>query len=412
MPEIPERTLQDAVAPDPCYPTQIHPDQIKMEQALSLAHRFHAKFGTGARIFRAPGRVNLIGEHTDYNDGYVMPAAIDLDCLVAAQLRSDHKLAIHSENFHQTYEIDLSHDLPLRSQTWRDYPIGVALQLKAFGYPLQGANLLIHGEVPLGAGLSSSAAIEVATACALLDISGCSLDRRQVARLCQKAENEFVGAQCGIMDQFVSLLGRKGHALLLDCRSLDYELIPIPTNVRLVICNTMVKHELASSEYNRRRAECEEAVQSLLPVLPGIRALRDVTPEQLGRHRLELPETVWRRACHVVSENARVLKTVAALRSGDLSELGRAMAESHLSLRDFYQVSCAELDLMVDLASRHKATYGARMTGGGFGGCTINLVDAAHTDEFRHEIASSYEKVTGRHPETYLCKAADGAGHM
>lgn len=383
-----------------------------MDQALSLAQRFRERFGTDALIFRAPGRVNLIGEHTDYNGGYVMPAAIDLDCWVAAQLRCDHKLAIYSENFHQACEIDLSHDLPLRSQTWRDYPIGVALQLKASGYPLQGANLLIHGEVPLGAGLGSSAAIEVATACALFGISGCRLDRRQVALLCQKAENEFVGARCGIMDQFVSLHGRKGHALMLDCRSLDHESIPIPANVRLLICNTMVKHELASSEYNRRRAECEEAVQKLSPVLPGIQALRDVTPEQLVRHRVQLPETIWRRACHVVSENARVLKTAAALRSGDLSELGRTMAESHQSLRDFYQVSCAELDLMVDFANRHKATYGARMTGGGFGGCTINLVDAAHTEEFRHEISGAYEKATGRHPEIHLCTAADAAGQF
>jgi galactokinase len=381
-----------------------------MDRALSLAQRFRAEFGTDARIYRAPGRVNLIGEHTDYNDGYVLPAAIDFDCWIAAQPRSDHKLVIHSENFHETREVDFSHDLALPSHTWYDYPVGVAVQLKASGYPLQGANLLIHGEIPLGAGLSSSAAIEVATARALLDISGHSLDRVQVARLCQKAENEFVGARCGIMDQFVSLHGRSDHGLLLDCRSLGYELIPIPPNVRLVICNTMIKHEVAFGEYNRRRVECEEAVRRLAPAVPGIRALRDVTLEQLDRHHSLLPETIFRRAHHVVSENDRVLKAAAALRCGNLSEFGKAMAESHQSLRDFYEVSCAELDLMVDLATRQRGTYGARMTGGGFGGCTINLVDASHSDEFQSEMVSAYKKLTGHRPETYLCRAADGAG--
>ena len=381
-----------------------------MDRVLSLAQRFRSHFGTDARIYRAPGRVNLIGEHIDYNDGYVLPAAIDFDCWIAAQRRSDHKLVIHSENFHETFETDLSSNSALPCQTWSDYPVGVALQLQASGCRLSGANLLIHGEVPLGAGLSSSAAIEVATACALLDISGCPMDRMHRARLCQKAENEFVGAQCGIMDQFVSLHGRRGHALLLDCRSLEYEPVPIPADVRLVICNTMVKHEVAFSGYNRRRAECEEAVRRLAAALPGIRALRDVTPEQLDRDQSFLPPTIFRRARHVVSENARVLKAAVALRSGDLSEFGRAMAESHRSLRDDYEVSCTELDAMVDLASRHKAVYGARMTGGGFGGCTINIVNADHVDEFRDEIVSAYERVSGRRPDTYVCSATDGAG--
>jgi galactokinase len=381
-----------------------------MDKALSLAQRFRSQFGTDASIYRAPGRVNLIGEHTDYNDGYVMPVAIDFDCWIAASRRSDHKLVICSENLQQTYEIDLSQDSPRPSHAWHDYPIGVAVHLRASGYPIYGANLLIHGEVPIGAGLSSSAAIEAATALALLDISGCPMDRTQLARICQKAENEFVGARCGIMDQFVSLHGRASYALRLDCRSLDYELIPIPESVKLVICNTMVKHELASNEYNRRRAECEEAVQRLSAVLPGIRALRDVNLEQLEQQHSLLPETVWRRARHVVSENARVVQAAAALRSGDLSDFGRAMAESHRSLRDFYEVSCAELDLMVELAGQEKSTYGSRMTGGGFGGCTINLVDSAHADEFRHQISGAYEKATGRRPNTYVCTAADAAG--
>jgi galactokinase len=383
--------------------------RLAMDKALSLAQQFRTKFGTDARLYRAPGRVNLIGEHTDYNDGYVMPAAIDFDCWVAAAPRIDHKLVIHSENLQQTFEFDLSLESPRPSQTWHDYAVGVAVELNRAGCRIRGATLLIRGEVPLGSGLSSSAAIEVATACAMLDISGGSMDRVQLARICQKAENEFVGARCGIMDQFVSLHGRAGHSLMLDCRSLDYELIPIPKSVKLVICNTMVKHELASNEYNRRRAECEEAVNRLSAALPGIRALRDVNSEQLERYRSLLPETVWRRAYHIVWENARVLQAAAALRSGDLSEFGKAMAESHRSLRDFYEVSCPELDLLVELATRQKSNYGARMTGGGFGGCTINLVESEHAEEFRREITEAYEEATGLRPETYVSSAADGA---
>ena len=283
------------------------------------------------------------------------------------------------------------------------------MHLQRAGFHLQGTNLLIHGEVPIGAGLSSSAAIEVATAYALLSVSGCSIDRVQVARLCQEAENEFVGARCGVMDQFVSLHGRAGHALILDCRSLDYELLSIPDFVCLVICNTMVKHELASSEYNRRRAECEEAVRRLSEAVPGIRALRDLNPEQLERHRALLPETIWRRAQHVVSENARTLEAAAALRAGDLEEFGKRMAQSHHSLRDVYEVSCPELDLMVQLASGQKGTYGARMTGGGFGGCTINLVDKRHAEKFQQQVAKAYENATGLKPQIYVCSAADGA---
>ena len=381
-----------------------------MDRPLSLGERFRARFGTDARSYRAPGRVNLIGEHTDYNDGFVLPAAIDFHCLVAANRRPDHRLVVHSEDFHESCEIELSSDSISRSQTWSDYPVGVAMHLQRADFRLQGTNLLIHGEVPIGAGLSSSAAIEVATAYALLSVSGCSIDRVQVARLCQEAENEFVGARCGVMDQFVSLHGRAGHALILDCRSLDYELLSIPDFVCLVICNTMVKHELASSEYNRRREECEQAVRHLSEALPGISALRDLNMEQLERHRALLPETIWRRAHHVVSENARTLEAAAALRAGDLEEFGKRMAQSHHSLRDVYEVSCPELDLMVQLASGQRGAYGARMTGGGFGGCTINLVDKRHAEEFRRQVAKAYENATGLKPQIYICSAADGAG--
>ena len=376
----------------------------------AILDRFRARFGAEPHIYRAPGRVNLIGEHTDYNDGFAMPAAIEFYCWIAISARNDGKLHLYSEEFRSAVEVDFSAAPPQPSKTWSDYPVGVALQLKQAGFPIRGTNLLIESEVPMGAGLSSSAAIEVATALALTDSSGSSLDRLQLARLCQKAENEFVGARVGIMDQFVSLHGQADHALLLDCRALTFESLLIPDSVKLVICNTMVKHELASSEYNRRRADCEEAVRRLATVLPGIRALRDVSLEQLEKHRHLLSDITYKRALHIVGENARVLESAAALRSGDIARFGLRMAQSHQSLRDFYEVSCRELDLMVELASRQKGVYGARMTGGGFGGATINLVDAAYADEFKENMAESYRNETGLLPQIFICKPAEGAG--
>ncbi len=381
-----------------------------MRGSTSIAEQFRAKFGANPRVYRAPGRVNLIGEHTDYNEGYVMPVALGFYCWVAISARDDQKLVINSDGFSDTAEVELDSPEIHPRKTWSDYPVGVALELKRAGVPLCGANLLIHGEVPMGAGLSSSAAIEVATALALAEQSGHSPDRVQLALLCQKAENEFVGARCGIMDQFISLHGRKNHALLLDCRALDFELVAIPECVRLVICNTMVKHEHASSGYNQRRAECEEAVQRLAKVLPGIRSLRDVTLDQLELHRGTLSEVLHKRALHVIAENARVLGATEALRAEDLERFGKRMAESHSSLRDLYEVSCAELDLMVEQAHRQEGVYGARMTGGGFGGSTINLVESRFADAFAENMARGYEKETGIVPQIYICAAAEGAG--
>jgi galactokinase len=378
--------------------------------AQELRARFRARFGAEARVFRAPGRINLIGEHTDYNDGFVMPAAIGFYCWIAVAPRDDRRLVVHSEDFSETFEADLAGGPPPPSRKWSDYPVGVAVTLERAGLGVRGANLLIRGEVPIGAGLSSSAAVEVATAQALLGLLGRDVDRARLARLCQQAENEYVGARCGIMDQFVSLHARDGRALMLDCRSLDYELLPIPEAAQLVVCNTMVKHELASNGYNQRRAECEEAVARLSRELPGVSALRDVSPEQLARHRAALPETVYRRALHVVSENARVSEAAAALRSGDLTRFGRLMAESHASLRDLYEVSCAELDLMVELARGRDGVHGARMTGGGFGGSTVNLVDARRAEDVRQDLAAAYEKATGIVPQIHVCAPSEGAG--
>lgn len=373
---------------------------------------FRARFGGIASAYRAPGRVNLIGEHTDYNDGFVVPAAIEFYCSAAVAPRPDRKLVIHSENFNESVEEEIGSLSPLGKKHWANYPLGVAWALRQAGKPLTGANIYLSGEVPLGAGLSSSAAVEVATGFALLSESRQPIDRKELALLCQKAENEFVGAHVGIMDQFVSCYGRASNALLLDCRSLEHKYVKLPADVQLVICNTMVKHELASGEYNARRAECEEGVRILRIVLPQIRALRDVTLAQLEEHREILPPKVIARCRHVITENTRVESAVAAFHRGDSKALGPLMQESHRSLRDDYEVSCKELDLMVEIAAAQPGLIGARMTGGGFGGCTINLVESAAVADFRRKVAAEYSSRTGLTPEIYVSPASEGAQKM
>jgi galactokinase len=361
-------------------------------------------------VCSAPGRVNLIGEHTDYNDGFVMPSAIGFSTWVAASDRDDRRLVIRSGQFPGEFEFDLDH-LPARGAgSWCDYVVGVAVALRQTGHALKGANLLVQGEVPIGAGLSSSAAIEVACTLALMDLNGIALPMAEVAKLCQRSENTFIGARVGIMDQFVACLGKAGHALLLDCRSLEFELVPIPDTVRMVVCNTMVKHQHAGGEYNRRREECEEGVRILARWYPGIRALRDVSGEQLAEHARDIPEKIFRRCRHVVEENVRVQEGARRLRAGDLNAFGELMRGSHRSLRDLYEVSCRELDLMVDAAEGLPGYYGGRMTGGGFGGCTVNLVEEKYAEAFADVIADRYQVVTGIEPAAYICSAADGAG--
>jgi galactokinase len=369
---------------------------------------FKSRFGSPPRVYRAPGRVNLIGEHTDYNEGLVLPAAIGFSCWAGIAPRDDRELVLHSENFEQTKKANLG-DLHGATHNWSDYPLGVAWGLQEAGYRLRGANLYIAGDVPLGAGLSSSAAVEVATGYALLSNSEHAIDRTQLAKICQRAENEFVGARVGIMDQFVSCQGQAGHALLLDCRTLEYRALRLPAKMQLVICNTMVKHKLQGSEYNDRRSECEEAVRRLAKALPAIRSLRDVSLQQLTQHRGQLSETLYKRCRHVVTENERVRKAAQALESGDTGVLSELMAESHRSLRDDYQVSCRELDVMVEIARRQSGVHGTRMTGGGFGGCTINLVDTAHSLEFRKNVSAEYRAATGLQPDIYICEASQGA---
>ena len=380
-----------------------------MSTQTTFIEKFIRRYKTAPRLFRAPGRVNLIGEHTDYNDGFVFPAAIDFYTQVAAAPRSDRKIVVRSENYNEDVGLDLQSSNPKPKKHWSDYVFGVALMLMNAGHAITGADLLIESNVPLGAGLSSSAAVEVAVATALLGVSGLVVDRLQIALLCQRAENEFVGARCGIMDQFISAHAKADTALLLDCRSLDYQIFPIDSGITLVACNTMVKHDLASGAYNERRAECEEGVKRLHKFLPQIRALRDVTHEELDRYAGELPEIVVKRCRHVVTENERVTQAAICLRNHDPLGFGKLMAESHRSLRDDYEVSCEELDLMVEIAGRAKGVLGSRMTGGGFGGCTINLVRSENVSQFNELISTEYQNKTGHAPEIYVSRPAGGA---
>jgi galactokinase len=383
---------------------------LTSEATSKLNTLFAELFGGHPAIYRAPGRVNLIGEHTDYSDGFVMPAALALNTYVAVRPRAGRLLRVYSETFGEMRDLDLDLIRPGKSGHWSDYVRGVAAVLESSGYKLRGADLAIMSEVPLGSGLSSSAALEVSTALALLSSSQIGVDLTTVAKLCQQAEHLYPETQCGIMDQFISCHGRAGHALMLDCRSLDLQMLPIPSEVRLMVCNTMVRHEHASSGYNARHRECEDGLRALAKVLPGIRALRDVNIDELEQNRDCLAPLIYKRVRHVVTENDRVKHAGSALETGDTTEFGRLMGESHRSLRDDYEVSIPELDLMVELASGQEGVYGARMTGGGFGGCTVNLVDAVHAEEVQQRVERDYKRKTGIDPTILICEASDGAG--
>jgi galactokinase len=349
--------------------------------------------------------VNLIGEHTDYSEGFVFPAAIDYAATVTAAARDDRKVTIRSRQCSGALDFDL--DRIERCGDWADYVRGVAQQLENLGYRLCGADLEVDGQVPIGAGLSSSAALEVSSALALSSLAGHELGRLDLALLCQRAESEFVGLRCGIMDQYIACFGVAGHALVIDCRSLESRPVPLPAGVVLMVCNTMVKHELSGSEYNGRRADCEAGAKHF-----GVPTLRDADLRGLERLGAGLPERLRRRCRHVITENTRVLQAEESLKRGDLAEFGRLMAESHRSLREDYEVSCEELDLMVELALACEGVYGARMTGGGFGGCTVNLVAGACAEAARAQIARAYEARTGVRPEIYICRASGGCREL
>lgn len=366
--------------------------------------RFQAK----PRVFAAPGRVNLIGEHTDYADGFVMPAAIDFATFAAINPRADGKIVIRSENYNEQVEHALDRLPSIRSGHWSDYPLGVLAVLREEGVEIPAFSLTLQGDVPVGAGLSSSAAIEVATMAAVLSLTDAKIALPRMAQLCQRAENSFVGASTGIMDQFIACCGAADHALLLDCRSLEYRLAPIPANVSLVISNTMVKHSHAGGEYNIRRAEVEEGTAILRRHRPEIRKLRDATVEDLKRWGGEMPENVLRRVRHIVTEDDRTVAAADALERGDLKTLGRLLYEAHASYRDDFEASCPEADILVELASKQAGCIGARLTGGGFGGCTVNLVEAAQAQPFRENLRKGYKQATGIDADIYLCHASAG----
>lgn len=381
------------------------------EERVDIVQAFVDEFGGKAHVIgRGPGRIDLIGGHTDYNDGFVFPIALERHVAMAAAPRDDRTLRVYSLNFDGRTEMPLDALEKAPDALWMDYISGVAHFLQQRDVELCGMDAVVWGNVPVAAGLSSSAAIEVATAITFQGLTGFEMDPVDMALLCQRAENEFVGMNCGIMDQFIAILGRKGHALLIDCRSLEYELVPIPADGhKFVICDTRVPRELVDSEYNTRRAQCEEAVRLLQQRLPEIKALRDVTVADLEAHGSLLPEQVRKRARHVVTENQRVLDTVEALKRGDLVEVGRLLTESHASHKCDYEVTVPALDIISETAVDVDGALGARMAGAGFGGCAIALVREEAIPAFREELIRRYRRDIGHDPELYVCEAEDGA---
>jgi galactokinase len=362
------------------------------------------------RTFFAPGRVNLIGEHTDYNDGFVLPVAIEYGTFTTGRSRDDRMVRVYSHYLNEAAEFRLDAETQPERGLWLDFIEGITRVLQAQGVPLKGAQLEIESTVPIGGGVSSSTALELSFALAMLSLSQCEMDRQTLALASQQANHRYVGTRGGLMDQLTILFGRQGHALLIDCRSLAIDYIPMDTKeIAIAICDTRVKHNLAASEYNRRRSECEAGVEILRRFLPDIRALRDVSVTDLGLYQDALPEPVLRRCRHVIGENQRTLAAAEALRAGEFASVGRLMAQSHESLRDDYEVSCRELDLLCEIASSVDGVIGARMTGGGFGGCTVNLVRRDALEDFQNIVTEKYQAATGRAPVIFDSGAADGA---
>jgi galactokinase len=383
-------------------------------EVAQLSNEFRDRFGSTPRFFQAPGRVNLIGEHTDYNEGFVMPFAINRRAVVAAASRDDSTLRVYARDLDEEVTIDLRDEPVMRRGMWVDYVEGIyRILAQRSSNATRGADMILTSTVPIGAGLSSSAAIEMALGLAILGLNGEDIDRKMLALAGQRVEHEFVGTRSGVMDQFTSVFARRGNAMLLDCRSLEIEYVPIEfKDVAIAVVDSKIKHDLASSEYNTRREECETGVAILREHISGVTSLRDVTKEELDRYSNLLPETIARRCRHVVTENARTLAAASAFRNSDVETAGTLMSESHASLRDDYEVSCAELDRLVDTALSVNGVYGARMTGGGFGGCTVNLVRRDAIEEFRRSITSDYRSEFGHAPEAYTFQPTDGASEM
>ena len=362
------------------------------------------------RIFESPGRVNLIGEHIDYNGGYVLPAALSMKTTVLARKREDKFIRLLATDLDYVVQAEMDRLEFFKDYKWGNYQLGVAWQMQQLGYELSGCEMIFEDKVPLGSGLSSSAAIEVATAIALAALNDHDISLPELAVICQKAEHNYIGVNCGIMDQFASAMGRKDNAVMLDCRTLEYRYIPIQsTGYKIVIGNTKKKRSLGESAYNQRRSECEQALMDIRKVIPGIEWLCDLTPEQLDENIEVIKDAVCRkRAIHAVYENSRVLESAEVLSTGDLYKFGELMIESHESLRDLYEVSCNELDIMVEAALEQTGVLGSRMTGAGFGGCTVSIVKETEIESFMKNVGNIYTEKTGITPEFYVSEISDG----
>lgn len=369
-------------------------------------------FGSNYRMFSAPGRINIIGEHTDYNNGFVLPAAINKRTYLAVQKAPGQMVTLHSVDFNETVHFNLnekSENLP----HWAKYPFGMIREFEKQGYNSGAFNAVFGGDIPDGAGLSSSAALESVFGVALNELFGFGLNRMKIALTGQSAEHNYAGVKCGIMDQFASMHGQKSHVVRLDCRSLEFEYYPLELgDYELILVNTLVKHSLASSEYNKRRAECEEGVNILRRSFPDVHSLRDVSSEMVKQFRKTLDEKVYARCLYVTEENERVEEACILLNEGKLEEVGKLMFQTHEGLSRLYEVSCPELDLLVDTAKVIEGVAGARVMGGGFGGCTINLVKADMMDNFKEKISSVYQETFGIKPLFYHVKTGNGAGEI
>lgn len=379
--------------------------------ADSLTLRFANLFGTTDEplVVRAPGRVNIIGEHTDYNDGFVLPAAIDKAVWVAITSRTDNKILLYADVYQTFYDVSLD-DLSPTSLHWPNYVLGVVDQLRKSGITISGFNLLLAGDIPIGAGLASSAAVECATLFGLNELFGLQLTKAEMVHIAQKAEHAFAGVNCGVMDMFTSLFGKKDQLISLDCRNLFYEYVPVELNgYKLLLLNTNVHHRLSASEYNSRRQQCEQGVAWVSEHVPSVQALRDVTIDLLDRYVKEKDELIYQRCRYVVEENHRLLQACRDLRKGDLRSLGKRMFETHKGLRKQFEVSSPELDFLVDKVKDDPAVLGARMIGGGFGGCTINIVLEDAIEELVNRLTPDYEKQTGLTLNYYMVSVEEGA---
>ena len=375
-----------------------------------IADHFQKLLGLPPEVVaRAPGRVNLIGEHTDYNEGFVLPVALDRYIEFAGRRRADRIVRVYSTDFQDQAEFSLDAIEKDPTRVWSNYLRGVSKFLEGDGHRLSGADVVFGGDVPREAGLSSSAAVEVAATVFWQKLLKLELEPVYVIKLARRAENEFVGVPCGIMDQFISALGRQDHALFLDCRDLVYRHVPLGDSVKIVVCNSGVKRSLAQSEYEVRVKQCRQAVAQIASVGLAVKSLRDVEAADLETARPALTEILMRRARHVVTENQRTLEAVKVLSEGDLGRFGELMNASHESLSDDYEVSSKELDTLVELALKQPGVLGARMTGGGFGGCTVNLVLADAAEAFAENVRQGYQEALGLKAEIYVCRASDGA---